>query len=259
MNDVMTTASPGPKVSTFETSAWSITLTEHHILKSLGEERKKFESQLSLPNLPEMIFDKNSLRITCKNPNGPAISFNTPDALAGVNSKEIPLELPVAKDWREARINQEESWDQPKPYDWTFTTPYNGTLSGPWNIVPDENGLDMALLQRREPILFYADTTLYEDELGDNGVSMLNVKFRAMNSGFFLLQRFFLRVDSGLVRCFDTRLQWRAHDNYLIRAVRQAESSSWTPEMMGIKLPEADRVCDKVIKNYSEKLFPLAA
>lgn len=86
------------------------------------------------------------------------------------------------------------------------------SISGPWNIVPDENGLDMALLQRREPILFYADTTLYEDELGDNGVSMLNVKFRAMNSGFFLLQRFFLRVDSGLVRCFDTRLQWRAHD-----------------------------------------------
>lgn len=48
-------------------------------------------------------------------------------------------------------------------------------------------------------------------------------------------------------------------ESYLIRAVRQAESSSWTPEMMGIKLPEADRVCDKVIKNYSEKLFPLAA
>ncbi|THD20656.1 Type 2A phosphatase activator TIP41 [Fasciola hepatica] len=275
MEDVVTTLSPRPKVSTFETSAWLITLTEHHILKSLGEERQTFESQLSLPNLPEMIFDKNCLRITCKSeiilfipvhflilnnfpdPDGPSIFFNALDALAGVNSKEIPLELPVAKDWRRTRVNQEEPLDQPKPYDWTYTTSYNGTVSGSWDIVADTDGLDMELLQRRDPILFYADTTLYEDELGDNGVSILNVKFRAMKSGFFLLQRFFLRVDSGLVRCFDTRLQWRASDNYLIRAVRQAESSVWTSEMTGIKLPEADQVCDKVLKNYSEKMFPL--
>ncbi|VDP87835.1 unnamed protein product [Echinostoma caproni] len=88
----------------------------------------------------------------------------------------------------------------------------SSSSSGSWDILLDSDGLDMALLQRRDPILFYADTTLYEDELGDNGISMLNVKFRAMHSGFFLLQRFFLRVDGGLVRCFDTRLQWRTED-----------------------------------------------
>ncbi|KAN0061062.1 Tap42 interacting protein [Thecaphora frezii] len=57
-----------------------------------------------------------------------------------------------------------------------------------------------------EPILFYDDIVLYEDELADNGSSMVNVKVRVMPSGFLVLQRFFLRVDEVLFRVFDTRL-----------------------------------------------------
>ncbi|EPQ28384.1 uncharacterized protein PFL1_04211 [Pseudozyma flocculosa PF-1] len=56
-----------------------------------------------------------------------------------------------------------------------------------------------------EPILFYEDIVLYEDELADNGSSMVNVKVRVMPSGFLVLQRFFLRVDEVLFRVFDTR------------------------------------------------------
>lgn len=47
---------------------------------------------------------------------------------------------------------------------------------------------------------------LYEDELGDNGCSMLGVKVRVMPSGFLILQRFFLRVDNVVFRIFDTRM-----------------------------------------------------
>lgn len=57
-----------------------------------------------------------------------------------------------------------------------------------------------------EPILFYDDIVLYEDELADNGSSIVNVKVRVMPSGFLVLQRFFLRVDDVLFRVFDTRL-----------------------------------------------------
>ena len=57
-----------------------------------------------------------------------------------------------------------------------------------------------------EPILFYDDIVLYEDELADNGSSIVNVKVRVMPSGFLVLQRFFLRVDDVVFRVFDTRL-----------------------------------------------------
>ncbi|CAO1635028.1 unnamed protein product [Parajaminaea phylloscopi] len=57
-----------------------------------------------------------------------------------------------------------------------------------------------------EPILFYDDLVLFEDELGDNGSSMLGVKIRVMPSGFLILQRFFLRVDDVVFRLFDTRM-----------------------------------------------------
>lgn len=62
------------------------------------------------------------------------------------------------------------------PYDWTFSTAYCGTLC---NGVPAEDTserLDIELLKRQEPILFYDEVILFEDELADNGSSQLSVK-----------------------------------------------------------------------------------
>ncbi|KAK4475379.1 hypothetical protein MN116_002440 [Schistosoma mekongi] len=245
---------------------WLIILKEHHILKSLGKEREAFEKSLELPAIPEMIFDQNSLSIcfcqsnnkdegldkepTCK------IVFNALDALKLVDPKNITIEVPFAKDWRESRANNEEDLVAHRPYDWTFTTPYTGTLSGLWDVSPTSEGLDMDYLRRKDPIHFFVNTTLYEDELGDNGVSILNIKFRAMSSGFFLLQRFFLRVDGGLLRVYDTRLQWRQNDSYLIRDVRRMESSSWRSDMFGASLETADQLCDIIVEHCTEKLVP---
>lgn len=36
------------------------------------------------------------------------------------------------------------------------------------------------MLQSRDPILFYDDVTLFEDELHDHGAVQLNVKVRVM-------------------------------------------------------------------------------
>ena len=60
-------------------------------------------------------------------------------------------------------------------------------------------------LMRREPILFFQNLILFEDELSDNGCAQLSVKLRAMKSCFLLLLRFYLRVDDVMVRVIDSR------------------------------------------------------
>ena len=77
-----------------------------------------------------------------------------------------------------------------KPYDWTYTTTYPGhqdveasidssISETSWVPADDENPsneIPMAELTRPDPILFYAEIPLFEDELHDNGSSALIVR-----------------------------------------------------------------------------------
>lgn len=72
-----------------------------------------------------------------------------------------------------------------KPYDWTYTTMYPGhnpessSSSISWQPADPENQshtIPLAELTRQDPILFYAEIPLYEDELHDNGASHLLVR-----------------------------------------------------------------------------------
>lgn len=91
-----------------------------------------------------------------------------------------------------------------KPYDWTYTTPYPGhnlpssNNSISWLPADPENPshtIPLAELTRQDPILFYAEIPLYEDELHDNGASYLLVRIvsiflalpRAVLKSFFVL------------------------------------------------------------------------
>ena len=47
---------------------------------------------------------------------------------------------------------------------------------------------------------------LYEDEMADNGITMLSCKIRVMPQRLLLLSRFFMRLDNVLVRIRDTRI-----------------------------------------------------
>ena len=47
---------------------------------------------------------------------------------------------------------------------------------------------------------------LYEDEMADNGITMLSVKVRVMPQRLLLLCRFFMRLDNVLLRIRDTRV-----------------------------------------------------
>lgn len=63
-----------------------------------------------------------------------------------------------------------------KPFDWTFTSKYQGTLNENFRSEPTEQTLNKIKLMQRENILFYHDLTLYEDELHDHGISVMSVR-----------------------------------------------------------------------------------
>ena len=71
--------------------------------------------------------------------------------------------------------------------------------------------------------MFFDEVVLYEDELDDNGCAKLSVKLRVMPSGFFILQRFYLRVDQTLIRVFDTRIYFEKENNHLLREYSERE------------------------------------
>lgn len=94
-----------------------------------------------------------------------------------------------------------------KPFDWSYSTEYKGTLRA--NSPPFEETtktIPIELLKRPDPILFFDEVVLYEDELADNGITMLSCKIRVMPGRLLLLCRFFMRLDNVLIRLRDTRV-----------------------------------------------------
>ncbi|KAI8622821.1 TIP41-like family-domain-containing protein [Chytriomyces sp. MP71] len=166
---------------------------------------------------PEMCFGSNSLRVAVR---GLVIGVDAVRALASVQTSSEAMDsikVAFAKEWTEkseklhGKIKQIE-----RPYDWTYTPKnYCGTLgfedgqsgeSDPRSFVETTERIDVDMLKRNEPILWYDEVVLYEDELADNGACMLTARVRVMPSCFLILLRFFLRVDNVLFRIHDTRI-----------------------------------------------------
>ena len=63
-----------------------------------------------------------------------------------------------------------------KPFDWTFSTDYRGTITGDPKIESTEERINIEKLKEKEKILFYHELMLYEDELHDNGIASCTVK-----------------------------------------------------------------------------------
>jgi len=65
-------------------------------------------------------------------------------------------------------------------FDWTFTTPYTGTIHSSNHEVKIEAAPELSIpkdkLTAPEPILFFDEVHLFEDELADNGIAQLSVK-----------------------------------------------------------------------------------
>jgi hypothetical protein len=104
-------------------------------------------------------------------------------------------------------------------YDWTFSTPYTGTTlfysdpsrqniftGGAWNPSP-VSLIDFTLLtDQSQPILYFDDINLYEDDMHDNGYVSLRCKLRVMPTCFFILMSLFVRVDHVLLRIKEVRV-----------------------------------------------------
>lgn len=94
-----------------------------------------------------------------------------------------------------------------KPFDWSYSTDYKGSLrSKDPAFEPSISPIPLDLLKRPDPILFFDELVLYEDELADNGITMLSCKIRVMPARLLLLCRFFMRLDNVLFRVRDTRV-----------------------------------------------------
>lgn len=208
-----------PVVQQADFGPWHVSSVKSHILQSEGPEREKFEKELELPQVPEMIFADNTLRL--QHQDGFGIYFCALDALKLVDAHNDPLKVAAAKVWREARSDCEHIQNVVKPFDWTFTTDYKGTLfekpDAEMTVSETSERIDIEKLKQRERICFYDDIVLFEDELSDNGCSVLSVKIRVMPSSIFVLQRFFMRVDQVMVRLSDTRVYHESSWNYILR------------------------------------------
>ncbi|MBN3297959.1 TIPRL protein, partial [Amia calva] len=207
----------------FSFGPWKLTAEKTHIMKSKDIER--LAEEMHMPSLPEMLFGDNVLRIQHTDSFG--IEFNAIDALRCVNNLQDSVKVACAQEWQESRADSEHSKEVVKRYDWTYTTDYRGTLLGDdlkLQVSPTTERIDMEKLKAREQIMFFEDVLLFEDELHDHGVSMISVKIRVMPSSFFVLLRFFLRVDGVLIRMNDTRLYHDAGKNYMLREFSTRES-----------------------------------
>lgn len=90
-----------------------------------------FMKELDNPlTLPEILFGNSYLQLTHE-ATGKCIHFNALDALLSWRKENLPpLKVPVANKWQQAR--EEEIKKQNAlvlEYDWTYTTPYTGSLS----------------------------------------------------------------------------------------------------------------------------------
>ena len=153
-------------------------------------------SRLSIP-LPEITFGNNlvSLRKTGGQNKGkgrehiPSIIFNGLDALAQVDTTgEDTIKVAYADEWAKSRnttssANGEGEYEieTVKNFDWTYSSTYPGTTTEGSMLFKEADvrhpGIPLAKLARQdEPILFYDDVVLFEDELHDNGIANLSVK-----------------------------------------------------------------------------------
>ena len=105
-------------------------------------------------------------------------------AAAWTRSHDARLREGAIKGWDAAGVAQSAA---SPAYDWTFTTPYAGSVVGaagaqPPSWQPVDERIDRTLLMARDPILFFDELTLYESELDDNGAMSLTVKARSVSA-----------------------------------------------------------------------------
>ncbi|KAG6373808.1 TIP41-like family-domain-containing protein [Boletus reticuloceps] len=217
------TLSESGSARTIDIYGWVITASTNAI--SNASECDALQAALGFP-LPEMTFGNNYLSLEHR-PSGWKLVLDTKGALSAVKGGELEegdggVKVGYADAWLRSRTDPGTNLPLPttvvaKPYDWTYTTTYPGhhphaddpSDSTIWTDADPDNPahtIPLSELTRPDPILFYAEVPLFEDELHDNGSSHILVRIRVMPTCIFILARFTLRVDNVLFRIHDTRI-----------------------------------------------------
>ncbi|ODQ80000.1 hypothetical protein BABINDRAFT_36621 [Babjeviella inositovora NRRL Y-12698] len=225
---------------------WCIYSLKKPILNA--QEIEAMEERLDFP-VPEMIFGNNHIFIKHE-AEGKSweISFNCYDAIKDCDTISN-LKVSYHKEWSSYRSNEKsevpsftsqllkQASPSPspsgetlqlsavKPYDWTYSTKYKGTVGGqgPQFSRNQEAEIPISKLTRPDPILYFDEMVLYEDELADNGISIVSLKIRVMPTCLLLLQRFYLRIDQVIFRIRDTRVYIDLNTNEVIREYKEQE------------------------------------
>lgn len=221
-------------------SEWQVETRQAPILDGVSTEQ--YEADLGLP-MPEMLFGQNFVRIV--HAGGAELVFTAKDALRGVDldvrGKPHALKVAHTQKWRESKIKHKEQapieagqidYDVDrvhKPFDWTYSTDYKGTMHGFEQAYissdpEDSRGIPYDELQKREPLSFFDSVLLYEDELGDCGLCSYSVKIRVMPGALFALARMYMRVDGVALRVRDTRVYVRFGTGELVREYTEREA-----------------------------------
>ncbi|KAJ9574255.1 hypothetical protein L9F63_026098, partial [Diploptera punctata] len=175
-----------------------------------------------------------------------------------INSGKLNIKIACADAWKESRM-ESGPMEEVKPFDWTFTTDYAGTLSGDFNVEKTETRIDLDKLRQREKILFYHDLCLFEDELHDNGTAVCSVKIRVMPSSFFILLRYFLRIDNVLLRINDTRFYHEFETDFILREYTSKEAKVQElniPPSQLIDPSEVAQFLPLMSSNYEKLILP---
>lgn len=222
---------------------WSIFVTKKPILNAVELDALAAD-KFDFP-VPEMIFGNNLVRLVSER-DGSAIEFDTISALETLDPG-CDFKVSYHREWLQSRRSEvaEEvpratkatppassghdltrltSLESLKPYDWTYSVNYRGSTNIDFLLSPDTE-IPVERLRRPDPILFFDEVVLFEDELGDNGILMLTVKIRVMPTCLFLLSRFFLRIDNVAFRIRDTRVFIDLDTNEVVREYKEQESS----------------------------------
>lgn len=168
---------------------------------------------------PEMIFGDNIASIEHLE-TGWSIDFNALHALDKVDKTgNSMLQVAHSKEWQRTREKKHEGITEVvKPFDWSYSTDYKGTeRSASVCLKPSDTPIPLELLKRPDPIIFFDEVMLYEDEMADNGITALSCKVRVMPARLLLLCRFFMRLDGVMVRIRDTRVYVEFQTQEIIR------------------------------------------
>ncbi|KAJ8506886.1 hypothetical protein ONZ45_g10662 [Pleurotus djamor] len=176
--------SESPNTRSIEIFDWFITASTNPISNAV--ELDALQASLGIP-LPEMTFGSNYLELEHRK-SGWKYRFDAEHCLKGVRNGELQPGDGGVKVGQHTRTSPTSAHPMPKtvatkPYDWTYTTTYSGHClsqdTDPWDVADIEDpakAIPIAELTRPDPILFYAEIPLFEDELHDNGTASSLIK-----------------------------------------------------------------------------------